>query len=135
MLAEAKTLPVPTPLTLPYWQACREGRLLLQRCAACGHRQFYPRVICTQCGSEQLAWFDAAGRGRVKSFTVIRQAVSAAYAADVPYIVALIGLAEGPTMMSNVVGCAPEEIRIGAAVRLSFAAWSAEISMPVFTLE
>jgi hypothetical protein len=134
-MAESKALPTPTPLSAPYWQAAREGRLVLQRCEACGKHQFYPRSICATCASERLAWSDASGRGRVKSFTVIRRAVSPAYEPEVPYVVALIELAEGPTLMSNVVGCAPEAVRIGARVRVRFDAWSDAITVPVFTLE
>jgi uncharacterized OB-fold protein len=135
MAGETKALPQPTPVSAGYWQACREGRLVVQRCDACGHRQLYPRAICTRCASERLAWLDASGRGRVKSFTVIRRAVSAAYEADVPYVVALIELAEGPTLMSNVVGCAPEALRIGAPVRVRFDAWAPDVRVPVFVLE
>ncbi len=135
MAGETKLLPQATPLSAPYWQACREGRLVVQRCSACGHRQFYPRVMCTHCTSDRVAWEEASGRGRVKSFTVIRRAVTAAYEPDVPYVVALIELAEGPTLMSNIVGCAPEAVRIGAAVRVRFDAWTPELTVPVFTLE
>jgi hypothetical protein len=134
-MAETKALPTPTPLSAPYWQAAREGRLVLQRCEACSKHQFYPRSICATCASERLAWSEASGSGRVKSFTVIRRAVSAAYEPEVPYVVALIELAEGPTLMSNVVGCAPEALRIGAPVRVRFDAWSDAITVPVFTLE
>jgi hypothetical protein len=133
--AIAKALPQPTPLSAPYWQAAREGRLVVQRCESCGQQQFYPRSLCTRCSGDRLAWNECAGRGRVKSFTVIRRAVSAAYEPEVPYVVALIELAEGPTLMSNVVGCAPEAVRIGAPVRVRFDAWSAEVTLPVFTLE
>jgi uncharacterized OB-fold protein len=135
MAGETKALPQPTPLSAPYWQAARAGRLVVQRCAACGHAQLYPRSLCTRCAGERLGWEDASGRGRVKSFTVIRRAVSAAYEADVPYVVALIELAEGPTLMSNVVGCAPEAVRIGAPVRVRFDAWTPDVTVPVFTLE
>jgi uncharacterized OB-fold protein len=130
-----KALPVPTPESAPYWQGCRESKLLLQRCAACGRQQFYPRAICAACSSPDLAWAAASGRGRVKSYTVIRRAVSAAYEPDVPYVVALIELAEGPTLMSNIVGAPPEQVRIGAAVRVRFDAWSDELRLPVFLLE
>jgi hypothetical protein len=135
MPGETKALPQPTPLSAPYWQAAREGRLVVQRCAACGHRQLYPRSLCTECSSERVEWMDASGRGRVKSFTVIRRAVSAAYEPEVPYVVALIELAEGPTLMSNIVACAPEAVRIGAPVRVRFDAWSPDLKLPVFTLE
>jgi uncharacterized OB-fold protein len=135
MAGETKALPQPTPISAPYWQAAREGRLVVQRCEACGHLQLYPRSLCTRCSGERLGWREASGRGRVKSFTVIRRAVSAAYEADVPYVVALIALDEGPTLMSNVVGCPPEAVRIGAAVRVRFDAWAPEVTVPVFTLE
>jgi hypothetical protein len=131
----AKALPQPTPLSAPYWQAAREGRLVVQRCAACGHLQFYPRSLCTRCAGAGLAWHECSGRGRVKSYTVIRRAVSAAYEPEVPYVVALIELAEGPTLLSNVVGCAPEAVRIGRPVRVRFDAWTPEVTVPVFTLE
>lgn len=130
-----KALPVPTPESAPYWQGCRESKLLLQRCEACGRHQFYPRVICTACSNARLAWVAGSGRGRVKSFTVIRRAVSAAYEADVPYVVALIELAEGPTLMSNIVDAPPENVRIGAPVRVRFDAWSEDLRLPVFLLE
>lgn len=135
MAGETKALPQPTPVSAPYWQAAREGRLVVQRCTACGHLQLYPRSLCTRCSGERLDWLDASGRGHVKTFTVIRRAVSAAYEPDVPYVVALIALEEGPTLMSNVVGCPPESVRIGAPVRVRFDVWTPEVTVPVFTLE
>ena len=130
-----KALPVPTPESAPYWQGCSESKLLLQRCEACGRHQFYPRAICTACSSASLSWEPASGRGRVKSYTVIRRAVSAAYEPEVPYVVALIELAEGPTLMSNIVDAPPEQLRIGAAVRVRFDAWGGDLRLPVFLLE
>jgi len=128
----AKLQPVPTPESEAFWQACSEGRLLIQRCNACGHLQFYPRLLCTACASAEVAWHEASGSGRVKSFTIIRRAVSEAYAGDVPYVVALIELAEGPTMMSNVVGCEAEDVYIGMSVSVRFERRTQEISVPVF---
>ncbi|MFP6836737.1 MAG: Zn-ribbon domain-containing OB-fold protein [Pseudomonadales bacterium] len=128
----AKLQPVPTPESEAFWQACGEGRLLIQRCDECGHRQFYPRALCTACSSAEVALTEAAGTGRVKSFTIIRRAVTEAYADDVPYVVALIELAEGPTMMSNVVECEAEDVFIGMPVSVRFEPRSGDISLPVF---
>jgi hypothetical protein len=128
----AKLMPVPTPESEAYWQACSEGRLLIQRCSACGHRQFYPRLLCTSCASADVEWHEASGAGRVRSFTIIRRAVTEAYAADVPYVVALIELAEGPTMMSNVVDCDVEDVHIGMSVSVRFERRTEEIAVPVF---
>jgi uncharacterized protein len=111
---------------------CRLGELRLQRCSECGGSQFYPRIMCAACLGRKLDWVPASGRGRVRSFTVVRRAISAAYQA--PYVVALIELAEGPTLMSHVVDCAPEEVRVGALVRVAFERWSETVSLPVFNL-
>jgi uncharacterized OB-fold protein len=82
--------------------------------------------------SENLEWVKASGRGQVLTFTIVRRAVSEAYAADVPYVVALIQLDEGPKMMSNVVQCDPETLKIGSPVQVVFEDWSEEFSIPQF---
>lgn len=117
---EPKPVPTPNAETAPYWQACAAGKLLIQKCSDCGRWQFYPRLVCAACSSRAVEWRETSGRGVVKSFTIIRRAVSAAFEADVPYVVALITLAEGPTMMANVADCAVEQIAIGMAVRVTF---------------
>lgn len=127
-----KHFPRPTPETRAWWEACRNHELLLQRCTRCDEVQFYPRIVCGNCLDENLEWVRASGQGRVRTFTVVRRPVSAAYADDVPYIVALIELDEGPTMMSNVVGCSPESLAMGAAVEVVFETWSEDIVVPQF---
>ena len=116
----AKPLPPVTADTAPFWEACAEGRLLLQYCGDCAVWQFYPRRLCVACGGRALQWREASGSGQVKSWTIIRRAVSEAFAADAPYVVALVALTEGPTMMANIVGCDPETVAIGQPVRVAF---------------
>jgi uncharacterized OB-fold protein len=128
----AKLMPVATPETEAFWQACNEGRLLIQRCKACGHQQFYPRLLCTACAGQDVDWHEASGAGTVKSFTIIRRPVTEAYADDVPYVVALVELAEGPTMMSNIVDCDVESVYIGMSVTVRFERRTEEIAVPVF---
>lgn len=127
-----KIVPRPTAETRPYWQACREGQLTVQRCRDCGAHQFYPRMMCTHCDSDAVEWVPVSGRGTVRSYTVVRRPVSAAYASETPYIVALIALAEGPTLMSNVTGCTPEQIVVGMPVEVWFEPWTDEITIPKF---
>jgi uncharacterized OB-fold protein len=98
----------------------------------CTRFQFYPRALCSHCHSARLEWRAASGRGVLASYTVVQRGISAAYPA--PYVVALIDLAEGPRMMSTVIGADPEDLRVGAPVELGFAEWSDEIDMPVFHL-
>jgi hypothetical protein len=134
MSPSGKPLPVPTPESQPYWDGAKEHRLRVQRCSACAHHQLYPRRLCTRCGAPDPAWVDACGRGAVESFTVVRRAIHGAYALEVPYVVALIRLEEGPRLMSNIVECVPEAVRMGAEVDVVFEARSPAITVPQFRL-
>ena len=129
-----KIQPRPTAVSEPYWAGCREGELRLQNCQSCRSTQFYPRLMCASCGSRDLAWVTASGVGRIASFTVVRRGVSAAY--EAPYVVALVDLAEGPRMMSQISNCDADDPRleIGAAVEVEFREWSSDVTMPVFRL-
>ncbi|MGO9264759.1 MAG: Zn-ribbon domain-containing OB-fold protein [Candidatus Binataceae bacterium] len=131
-MATNKPLPAVTLETAPYWDAARRHELHIQRCAACGQHQFYPRIYCAQCFSDRVEWIKASGRAKVTTFTIVRRPVSPAFADDVPYVVALVTLAEGPTMMTNIVGCAPEKVAIGMPVEVTFEDWTEEISIPKF---
>jgi len=125
-----RTLPPVTVLTKPWFDACTRGVLLVQKCSQCHEYQFYPRIICARCGAEKPDWIEVCGRGTITSFSIVRRAISKAY--DAPYVVALIKLEEGPVMMSNIVDCDPESVRIGQPVTVTFEAWSKDISLPVF---
>ncbi len=127
-----KIQPAPGNLADAFIAGCRVGELRLQCCGNCGSYQFYPRIMCAECHGRDLSWTAASGRGSVSSFTVVRRAISAAY--EAPYVVALIALEEGPTLMSHIVDCAPEDVAVGAQVRVNFAAWSDSVTLPVFTL-
>jgi uncharacterized OB-fold protein len=127
-----KPIPAPTLETAPYWEGCKRHQLRIQRCTACNHYQFFPRIYCTKCFSDRVEWVDASGLGKVLSFTIVRRPVSPAFADEVPYVVALVTLDEGPQMMTNIVGCAPDEIAIGMPVEVVFEDWSETISIPKF---
>ncbi|MEP5764184.1 MAG: OB-fold domain-containing protein [Halieaceae bacterium] len=125
-----KILPRPGDLSAPYWEACREGELKLQRCSGCNSYQFYPRRFCTGCGGRELEWVVASGNGSVASYSVVRRAISDAYTA--PYLIALVDLDEGPRMMSNIIDVDVEAVSIGCKVAVDFVAWSQDVTMPVF---
>jgi uncharacterized protein len=128
----AKPVPVPTSETAEYWAGARRHELLIQRCRACGRHQFYPRALCTACSARDVEWVRASGLATVRSFTVVRRAVSEAYAAEVPYIAALVSLDEGPVMMTNIIDCAAGDVRIGMRVAVRFERWTEDITMPKF---
>ena len=127
-----RPLPTPDAATAPYWDAAREERLVMPHCLDCGHYHFYPRTLCPQCSSARLEWTRCGGEGEVYSFTVVHRAPSPAFAAAVPYVVAAVKLDEGPHLMTNIVGCAPDAVRIGMRVRVTFQKISDEITLPVF---
>ena len=128
----SKPIPAPTLETRPYWDGCHRHELRIQQCAVCAHYQFYPRLYCSKCFSDKVEWVKASGRGKVSTFTIVRRPVSPAFKDDVPYVVALVTLEEGPTMMTNIVGCPPEKVEIGMPVEVTFEDWTEEISIAKF---
>jgi uncharacterized protein len=111
--------PTPTLETEPFWDAATEGRLVLPRCDDCDTVIWYPRRFCPECHGRSVSWFDASGRGAVYSFTVVRQAPGE-WKASVPYVIAYVELAEGPRVLTNVVGCEVDDVHVGLAVSAVF---------------
>ena len=101
-----------------YWGRVRNLGFALPRCAACGRFHFYPRPACPFCGSADIAPARASGRGTVYSYSVVHRAPSPAFAADVPYTVAIVATDEGPHLMTRLAGIAPDRVRIGLAVQV-----------------
>ncbi len=96
-------LPIPDAFSQRFWDAAREGRLLLQRCATCGRAQFYPRAHCHHCLAPDPAWIEASGTGTLHAFTVVRQTPNEGFAAEVPYVFALVDLDESVRISCNVI--------------------------------
>jgi uncharacterized OB-fold protein len=127
-----KPLPVPDPDSEPYWRAVREHRLEIQRCAACGTFRFYPRGVCPACLAETATWVPVAGAGTIYSYTVVHQNRMPGFKDELPYVLAVIELAEGVRMTANIVECRPEDVRIGLPVEVVFRDATPEVSLPVF---
>jgi uncharacterized OB-fold protein len=123
--------PHPDPDSAPYWQAAHDGRLLVQRCDNCRTRQLYPRDRCISCRGP-VTWEEASGRGTVYSFTIIRQNYVRPFRDQIPYVVALVDLEEGPRVMTNIVECDPESVEIGMAVQATFEVVSEEAGIALF---
>ena len=128
-----KPIPRPYQDTQAYWDAAKEGRLVLQLCQDCHRHQFYPRGVCSHCLSSRLEWVEASGRGKVHSFTVSHRAPHPGFAGRLPFVIALVDLEEGPRMMANIVGCDPAAVRIDLSVKVSFEAVTPEATLPQFT--
>jgi uncharacterized OB-fold protein len=112
-------LPVPDAETRPFWDALGNGRLLIKWCLECGRPHYFPRAFCPFCWSERTEWREASGDGVVFATTTVRQMGVEPFRSRVPYNVSIVELAEGPRMLTNVVGIDASEVRIGMEVRLS----------------
>jgi uncharacterized protein len=130
--SHSKPLPVVTEENRPFWEGCRQGKLLLQYCDQCRQHQFYPRLYCMHCGSSNVRWVSASGRGVIYSYTVIHQNKSPEFVQDTPYNVVVVQLAEGPRLMSTIVETDLAELRIDLPVTVVFDAVSEVIHLPRF---
>ena len=129
-----KPLPVIDHDSAPYWEATREGRLDIPLCGDCGKHHFYPRSICPCCHSDNLRFNTVSGRGKVHTFTIARRPAGPTFADDVPYVVALIELEEGPRMMSRIQTGDPAKVHIGAKVEVTFVKATDEVTFPYFKM-
>jgi len=129
-MSTRRSLAEPAAEWVEWWDATRQRRLLLQRCRACGRLQHYPRSLCLACGSDDLDWAEASGFGSVYSYTTVHRSPSTVPA--VPYVVALVRLAEGPVLLTNIVGCDPAELRCDLLVVLEWEETADGRNLPLF---
>ena len=126
-------LPVPTPETRPFWEAARRHELHLQRCGACGRHIFYPRAVCPHCLGADLVWEKVSGRGTLHTFTIVMRGQKG-FPLPTPYVLAVVELAEGARLMTNLIGVAadPAAVRIGMPVEVVFEDVTPEVTLPRF---
>jgi uncharacterized OB-fold protein len=131
-----KPLPAITTEAKPFWDAAAQQKLMIQHCQNCQAWVWTPRPSCHECGSENLQWTQMSGKGEVYSFTVIRQVVgraaSKAFEPDIPYVIAWVDLAEGPRLITNIVGCPVDEVKLGMKVTVQFEQASEKVWLPKF---
>jgi uncharacterized OB-fold protein len=127
---------MPPPLadatSLPWWEAAAEHRLVVQRCAACGHTRLPPAPVCPRCRSAESDWKEVSGRGEVYTYSVVHRAIAAGQ--ELPYVIAVIALEDsgGVRIISNLVGVNPDEVEIGLSVELVWEDMSADLAIPRF---
>ncbi len=127
-----KNLPIPDGDSEGFWEGCRSSELRLQFCLSCSTYRYAPKRICPFCWSTEFEWRTTTGRGQVYTFTIEHHAYHPAWKEDVPYVIAIIQLEEGPRMTSRIVGVKPEDVRIGLPVQVTFNKATEEISLPLF---
>ena len=133
-LQQTTTLPAPAPQvnveTKPFWDATTQGKLLIPRCNACSTLIWYPRQFCPECGSFDVSWIEASGKGTIYSFAVNRRG-QGDYR-DLVYVLAYVELAEGPRMLTNIVDCDPDRLQVGQPVEVVFHDTGAGAALPRF---
>jgi hypothetical protein len=129
----ARPIPPVSPLTEPYWDAARRGELAVQRCERCRARPFPPRAHCPRCSAPSLGWEPVCGRGSVHSYTVAHRAPHPLFAEQLPLVVAVVELEEGPRLITNIVSCDPADVAVGMAVEVRFESIDdTDLLLPVF---
>jgi len=131
-MSDAIPLPVSNLDNHDFWDGCRHHELRLQRCDACGTVRHHPRPACPQCASFDYGWVRASGRGTLYTFTIVHGPTLPAFQSRTPYNVAVVQLDEGPFMVSTIVGCRAEELRIGMPVEVVFEDVDETLSLPRF---
>jgi uncharacterized OB-fold protein len=122
--------PQPLPLSKPFWAGLSRGELLFQRCADCGGATHTPSLVCAHCGSARLDWEPSSGRGLVYSWTIVWRPQTPAF--TVPYVPIIVELEEGWQMLSNLIGCEHDAVRVGLAVEFEPHAVSDTITLAYF---
>ena len=115
-----KPLPNPSVESKPFWDGCKNHQLLLPHCQRCGNYWFPAGAICPKCLSTEWEWSKSSGKGKIYSFGVYHRLYHKGFEADLPYALVVVQLDEGPRVMSNVVGCAPDKLTCDMAVEVVF---------------
>ncbi|NMP16863.1 Zn-ribbon domain-containing OB-fold protein [Thalassotalea sp. Y01] len=117
-----------------FWDAVQQDKLVIQHCNSCDSNIFYPRRICPHCWSKDLGWVEASGKGTIFSVTTTYLGTTAEFSDELPITVAWIDLDEGVRMASNIVGCGPEQAKIGDRVEVVFEKANEDFKLPFFKI-
>jgi uncharacterized protein len=115
----------------PFWDFCKQHDLRVQKCTKCGKLHYPPSVFCPNCSNLESEWVKISGKGKVYSFVIVRRKYPGFD--QVPYVVAIIVTDEGMRMLSNVVGCKPEDVKIDMPVQVTWDDITPEFSLPKFS--
>ncbi|MGH7918100.1 MAG: Zn-ribbon domain-containing OB-fold protein [Candidatus Binataceae bacterium] len=128
----AKPLPHLDEESRPWWEAIKRHELYIQKCRDCGELRYYPRALCTNCLSSRVEWIKCNGGGKIYTFTVTNQNQSAGFRDSLPYVMAYVELDEGLRMLTNIVDCPPEQVKIGMPVEVVYDDATPEVTLVKF---
>jgi uncharacterized protein len=128
----SKALPHIDEESRPWWEALQRHELYVQKCRDCGDMRYHARALCTNCLSSNTEWVKCKGTGKIYTFTVTNQNGSAGFRESLPYVMAYVELDEGLKMLTNIVDCPPEQVRIGMPVEVVFEDVTPEVTLAKF---
>jgi uncharacterized protein len=131
-LQARRPLPTLYEWNRPFFEGGTEGKLMLQRCQRCRYLIYYPRMLCPRCFSTDYAWEQLSGQGTVYSFSIVWRPNHPAFDAQVPILLVVVDLTEGPQMVATLVDCAADRVHIGMNVSVVFDTVTDGIALPNF---
>jgi len=127
-----KPLPKPNADNQPFWDGCKQHQLCFQKCRSCGHIRWPASIICPKCFSSDTEWMVTSGKGKLYTYAVFHQVYHKGFEKDVPYVTAIVELNEGPRLLTNMVGCRPDELRCDMPVEVAWEDIPGGFSLPKF---
>lgn len=127
-----KPLPNVTEDNREFWKGCRDHELRFQKCRLCGHVRWPASLLCPTCHSKETDWVVASGKGKVYTFAVYHVAYHPGFKDDLPYVVALVALEEGPHLLTNIVDCPAGQVKCDMQVIVKWQDVTEEFSLPKF---
>ena len=115
-----------------FWKGCARHELGFQQCTSCGHVLWPPSILCPECHSRELDLILSKGRGTIYTYAVYHTAYHPGFINDLPYVVAVVELDEGPHLLTNIVGCSPAEVKCGLKVTVAWEDVAPGVSLPKF---
>ena len=128
----SKPLPHLDEENRPWWEALQRHELYIQKCRDCGFTRYYPRALCTNCLSSKTEWVKCSGHGKIYTFTVTNQNQAAGFRESLPYVMAYVELDEGLKMLTNIVDCPPEQVKIGMPVEVVYEDVTRDVTLAKF---
>jgi uncharacterized OB-fold protein len=128
-----KPLPKLNSDTRPFWEGCKKHELRFQRCLGCGHVIWPSSIICPKCHARDTEWIVASGHGIVYTYATYHVAYHPGFLSDIPYVVAIVELDEGPHLLTNIINCRVDDVKCGMDVTVVWEDVTPEISLPKFS--
>jgi uncharacterized OB-fold protein len=127
-----KPVPQPDDVSRPFFEGAQRGELRIQRCDGCGAYLTPGSRLCTECLGEALSWTAASGRATLHTFAIMYQRYHPGFAEEIPYNIAVVELAEGPRLNTNIIGVANADLRVGMPLEVTFAEQGEGVVLPKF---